>query len=189
MFREEPNAEHEATQRSNPGSPMADTTNTTSPPDQTELEAVRSKLNATESELNNYKLRLADFENARKRLLRDAETEKKYATETLARDLLAALDNLDRALSAAKTAGDTGPLVTGVSATASQFLDVLRRHGVTRIDCPPGTPFDPNLHQAVMEQPTVDFEPGQIVQVLQQGFLLHDRVLRPASVIVASPAS
>jgi molecular chaperone GrpE len=168
---------------------MADPSNTTTTPDAAELEAVRAKLNSTEQELNNYKLRLADFENARKRLLRDAETEKKYAAESLTRDLLAALDNLDRALSVAKAAGDKGPLVAGVSATASQFLDILRRYGVTRIECPPGTAFDPNLHQAVMEQPTRDFEPGQVVQVLQQGFLLHDRVLRPASVIVAASAS
>jgi molecular chaperone GrpE len=168
---------------------MTDTPNTTGSTDATELEAIRTKLNATELELNNYKLRLADFENARKRLLRDAETERKYATESLARDLLAPLDNLDRALSVAKSAGDSGPLVAGVSATASQFLDVLRRHGVKRIECPPGTAFDPNLHQAVMEQPTADFDPGQIVQVLEQGFLLHDRVLRAASVIVASAAS
>ena len=163
---------------------MADTDNPK--PDTSELDAVRSKLDATEQELNNYKLRLADYENARKRLLRDAEVEKKYATEPLARDLLAALDNLDRALAASRAAGDTGPLVTGVSATAAQFLDVLRRHGITRIECGPGTVFDPNLHQAVMQQPTADFEPGQVVQVLQQGFLIHDRVLRPASVIVAS---
>jgi molecular chaperone GrpE len=168
---------------------MADNPNTTSAPDAAELEAVRAKLNTTELELNNYKLRLADFENARKRLLRDAEVEKKYAAESLTRDLLGALDNLDRALNAARAAGDTGPLVAGVSATASQFLDILRRYGVTRIDCPPGTVFDPNLHQAVMEQPTSELQPGQVVQVLQQGFLLHDRVLRPASVIVASSAS
>ena len=70
--------------------------------DATELAAVRSKLTATELELNNYKLKLADFDNARKRMLRDAEVERKYATEPLARDLLAALDNLDRALQAAK---------------------------------------------------------------------------------------
>jgi molecular chaperone GrpE len=54
------------------------------------------------------------------------------------------------------------------------------------IDCAPGTVFDPNLHQAVMQQPTADYEPGQVVQVLQQGFMLHDRVLRPTSVIVAA---
>src|SRR5215831_9843214 len=116
---------------------MAEAPNDTKP-ETSELDAVRAKLEATEQDLNNYKLRLADYENARKRLLRDAEVEKKYATEPLARDLLAALDNLDRALAASKAAGDTGPLVTGVSATAAQFLDVLRRHGITRIECGPG---------------------------------------------------
>lgn len=165
---------------------MAETPNATQY--EAELESARAKLAATEQELANYKLRLADFENARKRLLRDAETEKKYAAESLIRDLLGALDNLDRALGAAQSAGDKGPLVSGVSATASQFLDILRRHGVTRIECNPGTPFDPNLHEAVMEQPSEEYKPGQVVQVLQHGFLLHDRVLRAASVIVASAA-
>ena len=160
----------------------------TSPADASELDAVRAKLEATERDLDNYKLRLADYENARRRLLQAAETERKYAAEPLVKDLLGALDNLDRALDAANKAGDKGPLVTGVSATASQFLDVLRRYGVTRIECPPGTPFDPNRHQAVMQQPTADFQPGQVVQVVQQGFLLHDRVLRPAVVVVAAPA-
>ncbi|MBY0456349.1 MAG: nucleotide exchange factor GrpE, partial [Gemmataceae bacterium] len=127
-----------------------------------ELTATRAKLEATEQELNNYKLRLADFDNARKRLLRDAEVERKYAAEALARDLLPALDNLDRALGAAKLAGDSGPLATGVSATAVQLLDALRRHGVTRIACEPGAEFDPNLHQAVMQQPTADFPPGRV---------------------------
>jgi molecular chaperone GrpE len=154
--------------------------------DGTELDAVRAKLDATEQQLNNYKLALADHENARKRLARDAEAQKKYATEALARDLLTPLDNLDRALSAARQAGEKGPLAAGVSATASQFLDALRRHGVTRIEVAPGTPFDPNRHEAVMQQPTNDYEPGEVVQVVQQGFLLHDRVLRPATVIVAS---
>jgi molecular chaperone GrpE len=151
-----------------------------------ELDAVRAKLSATEQELSNYKLKLADFDNARKRLIRDAEVDRKYATEALARDLLAALDNLDRALDAAKRAGDAGPLVTGVSVTAGQFLEALKRHNITRIEVGPGTAFDPHLHQAVMEQPGAEFAPGQVVQVLQNGFLLHDRVIRPASVVVAS---
>jgi molecular chaperone GrpE len=167
---------------------MAETSNETAAPDTSELDAARAKLAATEQELNNYKLRLADFENARKRLLRDAETERKYAAEPFARDLLAALDNLERALEASKTTGDAGALAAGVAATLTQILDVLKRYGVTRIDCAPGTDFDPNLHQAVMQQPTNDFEPGQVVQVLQQGFMLHDRVLRPTSVIVAAAA-
>ena len=164
---------------------MADTSNTEIPLNP-EVDALRAKLDATEQELGNYKLRLADFENARKRLLRDSETQKKYATESLVRDLLTALDNLERALVAARKAGDAGPLVAGVSATASQFLDVLRRHGVTRIDCAAGSGFDPNIHEAVTQQPTNDFEPGQVVDVVQQGFMLHDRVLRPVSVIVAA---
>jgi molecular chaperone GrpE len=165
---------------------MADATNETTIPDTSELVALRAKLEKSEQELSNYKLRLADFENARKRLLRDAETERKYSAEPFARDLLAALDNLDRALAAAKDAGDGGPLAMGVAATVMQILDVLKRYGVTRINCDPGTVFDPNLHQAVMQQPTAEFEPGQVVQVLQQGFMLHDRVLRPTSVIVAA---
>jgi len=101
------------------------------------------------------------------------------------RDLLAPLDNLARALDAAKRAGDTGPLATGVAATALQLLDALKRHGVTPIAVEPGAAFDPNLHQAVMQQPDSGFEPGHVVQVVQQGFALYDRVLRAASVIVA----
>src|SRR5215218_450485 len=113
--------------RSNAGTPVMpdETPDAPAEPiiaDAGELDAVRAKLAATEQELNNYKLKLADFDNARKRMLRDLEVERKYATEPLARDLLAALDNLDRALEAAKRAGDTGPLATGVSATATQFL-------------------------------------------------------------------
>jgi molecular chaperone GrpE len=167
---------------------MADTTPDATPQSDAtaELEALRAKLAATEQDLHNHKLQLAEFVTARKRLLRDAEAERKYAVEPLARDLLAALDNLDRALEAAKAAGDTGPLAVGVAATADQFLAALARHGITRIECSPGTPFDPNRHEAVMQQPTADFEPGQVTRVLQQGFLLHDRVLRPASVIVAA---
>jgi molecular chaperone GrpE len=166
---------------------MPDTPNTAADaPPTADLDALRQKLESAERDLDNYKLRLADYENARKRLLRDAEAERKYAAEPLVKDLLGALDNLDRALDAARKAGDTGPLAAGVSATAGMFLDALRRHGVTRIEVGPGTPFDPNCHQAVTAQPTNDFEPGQVVQVVQQGFLVHDRVLRPASVVVAS---
>lgn len=164
----------------------SDATATPPAPDAPELAATRAKLEATELELNNYKLKLADFDNTRKRLLRDAETDRKYASEALVRDLLPALDNLDRALDAAKRAGDTGPLVTGVSATATQLLDALKRHGVARIVCEPGAPFDPSLHQAVMQQPSTEFGPGSVVQVLQSGFTIHDRVLRPVSVMVAA---
>ena len=68
----------------------------------------------------------------------------------------------------------------------TQLLDALKRHGIARMECGPGTTFDTNLHEAVMQQPGTAFEPGQVVQVLQHGYMIHDRVLRPASVIVAS---
>ena len=151
-----------------------------------ELDELRAKLEAAERDLSNHKLQLAEYVNARKRLVQSAETDKKYANESLVKDLLTALDNLDRALDAAKKAGDTGPLAIGVSATANQFLDVFRRYGVNKIETNPGDAFDPNRHEAVMQQPARDIEPGHIALVLQQGFLLHDRVLRPATVIVAS---
>ena len=63
---------------------------------------------------------------------------------------------------------------------------MLKRHGVEKIEVSPGTPFDPNLHTAVSQQPTADYPPGSVVSVLQQGFTFHDRVLRPATVIVAA---
>jgi molecular chaperone GrpE len=151
-----------------------------------EFDAVRAKLAAAEDEVANHKLRLADFENARKRMLRDAEAQRKFAAEGLIRDLLSALDNLERALAAAKAAGDNGPLAVGVSATASQFLDVLKRNGVAKIDAAPGAALDPNVHQAVSQQPTNDYEPGQVTQVVGAGFTLHEKVLRPAMVVVAT---
>ena len=165
---------------------MADNETPAPPTDTAELEAVRAKLAAAEKQIDDYKFVVADYENARKRTARDADVAKKYAAEPLARDLLGALDNLDRALAAAKKAGDNGPLATGVAATAAQLLAVLQRHGVTRIECGAGTPFDPKLHEAISEQPGGEIPPGQIVQVYQPGYLFHDRVLRPASVVVAA---
>lgn len=148
--------------------------------------ALRDDLDKAQRQIADYKLLIADFENARKRLAADHDRQRKYAHEPLARDLLAALDNLDRAVEAARAAGDTGPLVQGVSATASMFLDVLKRHGVVRMDVGPGTAFDPNKHQAVAQEPTNDYAPGAVARVLQHGFTLHDRVLRPAAVVVAA---
>jgi molecular chaperone GrpE len=94
------------------------------------------------------------------------------------------LDNLERATAAARQAGETGPLVEGVAMVLNQLLDLLRRHGITRIDAL-GQPFDPNLHQAVMQQPSPDQPANTVLQVAEHGYLIHDRVLRPASVIVA----
>ena len=103
----------------------------------------------------------------------------------MAFDILGALDNLDRAVAAAQKVGETGPLAQGVAMVQAQLLDVFRRHGVTRLDAQ-GEPFDPNLHQAVMQQPSKDHPPGTVVQVLENGYRIHDRVLRPVRVVVST---
>src|SRR5262249_21954069 len=102
----------------------------------------------------------------------------------LAADLLPALDNLERALTAARQKEGNGPLVQGVTMVQNQLLDVLRRHGITKVEAQ-GQPFDANVHEAVMQQPSADQPTGTVLQVLEQGYLLHDRVLRPARVIVS----
>jgi molecular chaperone GrpE len=127
----------------------------------------------------------ADFENYQKRARRDQEAERKYAQMPLAGDLLQALDNLERAIGAAGQAGDKGPLAQGVGMVQTQLLDALKRHGVTRMDAQ-GKPFDPNLHQAVQQQPSAEHPPQTVLQVLEPGYLLHERVLRPARVIVST---
>lgn len=153
-------------------------------PTDAELVSLRDKLAKSESQRDDMLRTLADYENSRKRAARDLEIERKFAHGKLAADLLPALDNLDRALAAAKQVGEQGPLVQGVMATQAQVLDILKRYGITLMETQ-GKPFDPNLHQAVQMMPSKD-PPNTIAQVLQQGFLIHDRVLRPASVVVST---
>jgi molecular chaperone GrpE len=154
-----------------------------------DLDALRARLQDLEKDRDQY-LNLAartraDFENYQKRMQRDLAQERRYAVMPLAEDLLTALDNLERATAAAEQAGEKGPLVQGVAMVRAQILDVFRRHGITPIEAQ-GQPFDPNLHQAVLQQPTNDYPPHTVVQVLEQGYVMHDRVLRPARVVVST---
>ncbi len=157
-----------------------------------DLEALRNRAGAAEQQRDEYLGLLqrtrADFENYQKRIRRDLEEERRYALAPLARQLLPVLDNLQRALDAARQQGEKGPLAQGVTLVLGQFLDVLRRFGVTPIDAQ-GQPFDPALHEAVMQQPRADAAPGTVVQVLEPGYRFHDRILRPARVVVAAPSS
>jgi molecular chaperone GrpE len=130
----------------------------------------------------------ADYENAHQRNRRDRDQEKKYAAGPLAKELLPAFDNLERALNTAKAANDTSPLAQGVALVHSQLLDALKRQGITRMETL-GQPFDPHLHQGVMQMPSADKPAGTILQVLEQGFMIHDRVLRPASVVISTTPS
>ena len=169
---------------------MNDANTTTSDASAEELNVLKSHLQAAEHARDEYlgqaKRARADFENYQKRASRDQAQEKKYAVAPLAADLLPALDNLERATAAAEQVGETGPLVQGVALVHSMLLDVFRRHGIARIEAQ-NQPFDPNLHQAVMQMPSADKAPMTVLQVLEQGYMLHDRVLRPARVAVASP--
>jgi len=128
----------------------------------------------------------ADFENAHQRHRRERDQERKFAAGPLAKDLFAALDNLERALESAREAKDEGALSQGVALVHSQILDALKRHGIVPIEAL-HKPFDPNYHQAVAQQPSNEHPPNTVIQVLQEGYQLHERVLRPASVIVAAP--
>ena len=152
-----------------------------------ELADLRKKAAERDEYLDIAQRSRAEFENYQKRAQRDREQERKYAYTPLALDLLPVIDNLDRAVAAARQAGETGPLIQGVSMVQAQVLEQLKRHGSTRMAAD-GQPFDPNLHQAVMQQPSADAAPGTVLQVLEHGYLNHDRVLRPAKVIVSTTA-
>ncbi len=149
-----------------------------------EMEArIRQLEKEREEFLNLAKSRQAEFENYQKRQARENQQEKRYAQEPLARDLLQPIDNLERAVQAA--AGEAqSPLAQGVAMVLQQILEVLKRHGVKPVDAL-HQPFDANHHQAVNQVPSSEHPPMTVVQVHQGGYMLHDRVLRPASVGVS----
>jgi molecular chaperone GrpE len=157
-------------------------------PASADVVSLKEQLAKTAAQKDDLLRTLADYENSRKRSARDLEIERKFAHSKLAGDLLPALDNLDRAVATAKKVGEKGPLVDGVLATQLQVLDVLKRHGITVIESQ-GQPFDPNLHQAVQMTPSEEQPPNTVLQVLQKGFMIHDRVLRPATVVVAAEST
>ncbi|MEZ5684390.1 MAG: nucleotide exchange factor GrpE [Paracoccaceae bacterium] len=150
-----------------------------------ELEMLR----AERDELKDRFMRaLADAENARKRADRERREAEQYGGSKLARDMLPVFDALHRALEAAtdELRAQAGPLIEGVELTQRELLNVFSRHGITAIMPAPGEKFDPQLHEAMFEAPVPNTVAGDIIQVMDQGFLLHDRLLRPAKVGVSS---
>jgi molecular chaperone GrpE len=151
-----------------------------------------TRVTELEAELAEYKDRLlralAETENVRRRAQREREDASKYAIAGFAKDLLSAADNLRRALESLpeSEAKDerTRSLLAGVAATERELLGVFERYGIKRID-PRGEAFDHNFHQAIFEAERPDQPSGSVVEVLQPGYVLHDRLLRPAMVGVA----
>ena len=128
---------------------------------------------------------LAETDNVRRRAQRDKDDYVKYATESLIKDLVPALDNFDRALAAARMAGEAQSVVDGVELIQRELLKVLERHGVTRYSAL-GQAFDPNRHEAVARVVSAQETPGNVVHEIAAGYLLHGRVIRPAMVGVAA---
>lgn len=126
----------------------------------------------------------ADFENYRKRMTREIQESQRYAAMTIARDLLPVMDNLGRAVEAAEKVGEGSTLLTGVQMVSQQLNETLARHGLEPIAAE-GEMFDPERHEAVSQQPSGDVKPGTVLIVVQTGYRLGDRVVRPAKVIVA----
>lgn len=146
-------------------------------------------LRAERDELQDRFMRaLADAENSRKRSERDRREAEQYGGSKLARDLLPVYDNLKRALATAaeSPATETVALIEGVELTLRELTNVMTKHGVSPISPAVGDTFDPQQHQAMFEAPLPNTKAGQIIQVLQEGFMLHDRLLRPAQVGVSS---
>jgi molecular chaperone GrpE len=155
------------------------------PPSAEELADLRFRAGERDQFLDLLQRTRAEFENYQKRSARDRDQERRYALGPFVRDLLPVYDNLQRTAAAAQRAGDAGPLAQGVKMVLAQFLDLLKRHGITRIEAL-GKPFDPGQHEALTQQPAPGKPPNTVIHVEEEGFLLHDRVLRPAKVVVSA---
>lgn len=160
-------------------------------PFERDASAVIEALNAENSQLKDRVLRtLAEMENLRRRTDREVSDAKTYGVTSFARDMLTVVDNLSRALEhlPAEARASAEPsirsMIEGVELTARDLEAVLSRHGVKKLD-PKGQKFDPNLHQAIFEAPDETVPPGAVSQVVQSGWTIGDRVLRPAMVGVS----
>lgn len=126
----------------------------------------------------------AELENYRKRSRRDTQDQIKFATVPMMRELVDVLDNLTRALEAGDSSDNEG-LTHGVQLVADQLVSVLENHGCKKIESV-GKPFDPNLHEAIQMMQSEEFDAGTVIQEVQTGYQVHERVVRPAKVIVAA---
>jgi molecular chaperone GrpE len=147
-------------------------------PDLTELQA------KADENWDRYLRAAAEVENVRKRAIRDVEHARKFAIENFGRELLAVSDSLEMGIAHGDSA-DAASLLEGSEATLKILSGTLERFGVTEID-PEGEPFDPELHEAMTMQPSDDVEPGSVLTVIQKGYALNGRLLRPARVVVAA---
>jgi len=155
----------------------------------TSLEAEIEALRAERDELRERFMRaLADAENARKRGERDRREAEQYGGSKLARDMLPVFDNMKRALESIseEQMAANKAVIEGIELTMRELLNVFGKHGIQPITPEVGDSFDPQLHEAMFEAPVPGTKAGDIIQVMAEGFLLHERLLRPAQVGVSS---
>ena len=153
-----------------------------------EIDELKKKLEEKEKEIKEHHERLlrlaADFENYKKRAAKEKEEWTKFANEDLIRAILPFIDNLERAVNHAQKVSDTGVLIEGVRLTLQQLLQALNKFGLSTFESV-GKPFDPTVHEAMLVVETDQHEPNQVVEEFQKGYLLKDRLLRPATVSVS----
>ena len=160
---------------------------------ETDLSAELARLEAENAQLKDQALRFAaEVENTRRRAEREMNDARAYAIQRFARDLLGVSDNLSRALKAVPgEAADPvlKSLLQGLEMTERELLTAFERNGLKRVEPQAGDRFDPNQHQAMMEQPSGEVPPGSVVQTFQPGWELFGRIVRPAMVVTASKAA
>jgi molecular chaperone GrpE len=153
-----------------------------------DLDHLRQELAAKELEAkNNYDRfirQVAELENFKKRTARERDDAIRFANESLIKDLLPVVDNLERAVAHASGGGNGKPIVEGVEMVLKGLLDTMARHGVTQISAV-GQPFDPSKHEAMAQVESDSHEPNVVIEELHKGYMLRDRLLRPALVSVA----
>ena len=153
------------------------------------LKELEEKLDEAQSQAQDYHDRMlrmaAELENYRKRATRELDDMRKYATENLVRQLLTVVDNLERAIASASPDNQNDQsVVDGVALTLAEITKILEKHHVTPIEAL-GAPFDPAFHQAMSQEECNDKPSNTVVQEFQKGYLIHDRLLRPAMVVVS----
>ena len=145
-----------------------------------------AKLRADLAAAQDLQLRaLAELDNYRKRAAREMQDQLRYAQLPLVRDVLPVLDNVQRAIDAAEKTHDAAALLEGIKLVAQQLRDVLKRHHCTPIEAL-HAPFDPNVHEAILQQPAAELPHNTVVQEVRPGYRLFDRVVRPSQVIVST---
>ncbi|MER3356044.1 MAG: nucleotide exchange factor GrpE [Hoeflea sp. D1-CHI-28] len=155
------------------------------PEEQDEVETLRAERDALQDK---FMRALADAENARKRAAKDRTEAENYGGSKLARDMLPVYDNMKRAVESVtdEQREVAGPMIEGIELTMRELIKVFEKHGIRVIDPQVGDRFDPQQHEAMFEAPLPGTKQGDIIQVSAQGFMLYDRILRPAQVGVSS---